>query len=94
MSDDGVPTREQIAEVIAKAEDADYWIDEVREWETQEDWEQAAHPEEYPSMAYEDRESFLRAADAVLALLILRDACGVPTPGVLCRYTASQGSTP
>lgn len=62
------PTREQIAVIIAKSQDADYWVDEVREWEALEQWERDAYPGKYPGMAHEDRDSFLRDADAVLAL--------------------------
>jgi hypothetical protein len=62
------PTRDQVAEVLAKSQNADYWVDEIREWEAREDWERTAYAEDRPDGAYEDRDSYLADADAVLAL--------------------------
>lgn len=80
-----LPTREQIAATIAKAHDADYWVDEIRDWDAQEEWEKAAHPDEEPFSAYEDRDYFLVAADAVLKLLQQPRI----VPGMRVRYPDS-----
>jgi hypothetical protein len=64
-----LPTREQVAEAIAKSQDADYWTDEIAAWEALEQWERDAQPDNYPGMAYEDRTNYLDNADAVLALI-------------------------
>jgi len=57
---------EAAAKAIARAADADYWVDEVAGWEMQEEWEREAYPEEYPAMAYEDRANFMKQAYAAL----------------------------
>lgn len=57
---------EAAARAIARAADADYWVDEVAGWEAQEEWEREAYPEEYPAMAYEDKASFMKQAYAAL----------------------------
>ncbi len=64
-----LPTREQIAAAIAKSEDADYWVDEIANWEDREEWEREAHAEDRPCSAYDDRDYYLSTADDVLALL-------------------------
>ncbi|WIB65808.1 hypothetical protein [Curtobacterium sp. MCBD17_040] len=66
--------RELVAATIARAQDADYWVEEIRAWEAKEQWERDAYPGEYPGMAYEDRDHFLRAADAVLDALAEQQA--------------------
>ena len=55
-----------VAVAIAKAADADYWTDEIAEWENAEQWEREAYPDNYPSTAYEDREEFRKQARAAL----------------------------
>lgn len=67
MSDQIEEQVDRVAEAIAKAADADYWTDEIAEWECAEEWEREAHPDEYPGMAYEDREQFRTQARAALA---------------------------
>ena len=69
MSTPNLPMRERIAEALAVAMDADYWVGEIRHWEALEGWERNAYPDEYPGMAYEDRNNYRTAADAVLAVL-------------------------
>ena len=63
MSDE---LRDRIAEAIARAQDADYWTDDIARWERSEEWEREAHPDEYPGMAYEDRDDYRTAAQAVI----------------------------
>jgi hypothetical protein len=63
------PTAEQIdavAAAIAKAADADYWVDEIAEWDGAEEWEREAYPDHYPSTAVEEREHFRKQARAAL----------------------------
>lgn len=55
-----------IAVAIAQAADADYWTDEIAAWEGAEAWEREAHPDNYPGMAYEDRETFRKQARAAV----------------------------
>jgi hypothetical protein len=57
---------DRVAAAIAKAADADYWIDEIAAWDSQEQWERDAQPQEEPLSAYEDREWFRKQARAVL----------------------------
>lgn len=57
-----------VAAAIARTADSDYWTDEIAEWEVAEEWEREAHPDEYPGMAYEDREWFRDQARAALAV--------------------------
>lgn len=59
---------EKAAKAIAKSANADYWTDEIAEWEGAEGWEREAHPDERPHMAYEDREEFHKQARAALAV--------------------------
>lgn len=64
---------------IAKAQDGDYWGDEISAWETSEVWEREAHPENYPSDAYEDREWYRRAANAALEAVVgVETSVGIP----------------
>lgn len=58
---------ERAARAMAAVGDADGWVDEIAEWEGREQWERDAHPESYPSHAYEDREAFRSQARAALA---------------------------
>lgn len=55
-----------IATAIAVAANADYWTDEIAEWEGAEAWYREAYPNERPHMAYEDREQFRKQARAAL----------------------------
>ncbi|GAA1149341.1 hypothetical protein F6W69_10560 [Microbacterium oxydans] len=55
-----------VAAAIAQAADADYWTDEIAAWEGAEAWEREAHPDNYPAMAYEDREAFRKQARAAV----------------------------
>lgn len=55
-----------VAVAIAVAANADYWTDEIAEWENAESWEREAYPDNYPSTAYEDREEFRKQARAAL----------------------------
>jgi len=64
-----ITDRDVVAVAIAKAADGDYWKDEIREWEESEDWEREAHPDNYPSTAYEDRDWWRKQADAAIAAL-------------------------
>lgn len=68
---------ERVAAAIAKAADADYWTDEIGAWENSEQWERDAHPDNYPGVAYEDREFYRKQARA--ALEAARDAEGRPS---------------
>ena len=63
LSDESV---ERAARAIARAENADYWAEEIDRWEQSEEWERKAYPDEYPGMAYEDRGQFREAARAAL----------------------------
>ena len=65
--------REQIAEALAKSQDADYWVDEIRDWEALADWEREAQPDSQPDMAYEDQANYRQHADAVLAVIAAHD---------------------
>lgn len=65
----GEPSDAQVDAVgvaIAVAANADYWTDEIAEWENAEGWEREAYPDNYPSTAYEDREEFRKQARAAL----------------------------
>lgn len=65
----GEPSGSQVdavAVAIAVAANADYWTDEIAEWENAESWEREAYPDNYPSTAYEDREEFRKQARAAL----------------------------
>lgn len=65
----GEPSEAQVdavAAAIAVAADADYWTDEIAEWEGAEAWYREAYPNEHPHMAYEDREQFRKQARAAL----------------------------
>lgn len=55
-----------VAKAIAEAANADYWTDEIAEWEGSEAWEREAHPDNNPHTAYEDREEFRKQARAAL----------------------------
>ena len=66
---DDAATVDRVAEAIAKAADADYWTDEIRDWEASDEWEREAHPDNYPGMAYEDREAFRSQARAALGVV-------------------------
>ena len=55
-----------VAVAIAVAANADYWTDEIAEWEGAESWYREAYPNEHPHMAYEDREQFRTQARAAL----------------------------
>ncbi|MDR7189759.1 hypothetical protein J2Y46_002585 [Microbacterium sp. BE35] len=57
---------DRVAEAIARTADADYWKTEISEWEGSEDWEREAHPDNYPGVAYEDREWYRKQARAAL----------------------------
>lgn len=57
---------DRVAKAIARAADADYWTTEIAEWEDSEEWEREAHPDNYPSAAYEDREWYHKQARAAL----------------------------
>lgn len=63
-------TVERAALAIARAENADYWAEEIDRWEQSEEWERKAYPDEYPGMAYEDRGQFREAARAALTAAI------------------------
>ena len=63
MSDD---LRDRIAEAIARAQDADYWVGEIARWERSEEWEREAYPDLHPDMAYEDRDDYRTAAQSVI----------------------------
>ena len=58
--------RDRIAVSIAKAQNADYWTDEITTWEGLEAWQREAFPDEYPSGAYEDRSDYRDAAQAII----------------------------
>lgn len=47
--------RDRVAFSLAVAQNADYFYDEIEEWESMDEWEQEAYPDEYPGMAYEER---------------------------------------
>lgn len=55
-----------VAKAIAEAANADYWTDEIAEWEGSEEWEREAHADDHPHTAYEDREEFRKQARAAL----------------------------
>lgn len=57
---------DRVAAAIAKAADADYWVDEIAEWENSEEWERAARADDYPQTAYEDRAFYRMQASAAL----------------------------
>ena len=57
---------DDVALAIAKAQNADYWVDEIADWEGSEEWEREAHPESHPWAAYEDREWYRKSARAAL----------------------------
>lgn len=58
--------RDKIAFSIAVSMNSDYFYDMIDEWESMEDWEQEAHPDEYPEMAYDDLNQFLEYADQLI----------------------------
>ena len=60
---------DRIAAAIAEADSADYWVPEITDWETSEEWKREAYPDEYPSSAYEDRERYRKQARAALLAL-------------------------
>ena len=60
---------DRIAAAIAEADSADYWVPEITDWETSEEWKREAYPDEYPSSAYEDRERYRKQAMAALLAL-------------------------
>lgn len=66
---EGEPSDAQVdavAKAIAEAAIADYWTDEIAEWEGSEEWEREAYPDNHPHTAYEDREEFRKQARAAL----------------------------
>ncbi|MDF2920509.1 MAG: hypothetical protein K0S70_4727 [Microbacterium sp.] len=58
---------DRVAAAIAKAADADYWVDEIGVWESLDLWEREAYPDNYPSSAFEDREWYRKQAHAAIA---------------------------
>lgn len=58
--------RSKVAFSLAVSQNADYFYDMIDEWETMEDWEKEAYPDEYPDMAYEDLNQFLEYADRLI----------------------------
>ncbi len=82
MAEQTDETVERAARAIARAADADYWVEEIARWEGQEQWERDAHPEERPISSYEDREEFraqARAALAAAGALAARGDAATPT---------------
>ena len=61
--------RDRVALSLAVIQNADYFYEEIDQWESMDEWEQEAYPDEYPEMAYEDREQFLDYADRLILLL-------------------------
>lgn len=61
--------RDRIALSLAVIQNADYFYEEIDQWESMDVWEQEQYPDEYPEMAYEDREQFLDYADRLILLL-------------------------
>lgn len=57
---------DRVAAAIAVAADADYWTDEIAEWENADEWYRETYPCNYPDSAYEDREWCRRLARAAL----------------------------
>ena len=57
---------DRAAVAIAKAADADYWVDVIAEWEGSEIWEREAHPEEHPYTEYQEQVEFRKQARAAL----------------------------
>lgn len=60
---------DRIAAAIAAADNADYWVEEIADWEHFEEWKREAYPYEYPSSAYEDRERYRKQARAAVVAL-------------------------
>lgn len=61
--------RDRIALYLAEIQNADYLYEEIDQWESMGEWEQEHHQNEYPGMAYEDREQFLGYADKLIEAL-------------------------
>lgn len=80
---------ERAARAIAGAADADYWFDEIAQWEGREQWERDAHPDECPSSAYEDRAAFRSQARAALAAARAGEAVDREALARLMRVTDS-----
>lgn len=87
MSDYTEEQVDRVAEAIAKAVGDDYWVDEIAEWENAEEWYREAQPQEFPRMAYDDRQQFRAQALAAIA------AAGVaPQPEPEYEYAIQFGS--
>lgn len=63
------PTREQIARKLAMTDDYDGCFERIDAWESLEQWERDAQPQDEPATDREDAEFWLRRADAVAELL-------------------------
>ena len=61
--------RDRIAHSLAVIMDADYFYDEIDQWESMDEWDQEAYPGEYPESAYDDRDQFLGYADKLILSL-------------------------
>lgn len=61
--------RDRIAYYLAVIMGADYFYDDIEEWESMDEGEQEAYPDEYPGMAYDDRDQFLDYADKLILSL-------------------------
>ena len=61
--------RDRVALALAVIMDADYFYDEIDQWESMDEGEQEAYPGEYPGSAYDDRDQFLEYADKLILCL-------------------------
>ena len=61
--------RDRVALALAVIMDADYFYDEIDQWESMDEEEQEAYPDEYPGSAYDDRDQFLEYADKLILCL-------------------------
>lgn len=61
--------RDRVAQYLAETLSADFFYEEIDQWESMDEGEQQAYPDEYPETAYEDREQFLGYADKLIEAL-------------------------